>query len=313
MNKSEPAANKLYDLVTQQILSKVILLAAELEFDKKLSNKTTTIEGLAKQCQFNHQAMLRFLRVLEAYEIVEINKDLVSPGSLCEALEEIRGPHLIHGHKIMEFLPNALTTNQECYSNAFGMTFSDMVANDTKELAKLKDWSEKSAHKWLLPALMDQFDFSTFDALVEIGGWGHLKRKFSVMWPDKPSFHVTFDSPLEHHQSIPDKSTTLYVFLRSLLALNDEQIVETLQKLPHSTQTKGLIVDFLIPPKSHPRYQRSTIADINILTCLNGKLRTYDEWEAVVKKAGLKINNFLIVPTKPAYMEPILPLFLMEF
>lgn len=316
MSQEEPAANKLYDLVTQQILSKIILFAAELEFDKIIPEEGITVENLAKKTQLNEVSIFRFLRVLDAYDVVSVKENLVYEGALCAALEEIRGPHLLHGHKIMEHLSYSLKTNQECYSKSFGVTFNELVMNDPKELNKLKGWAEKSAHKWLLPALMHNFDFSEFDTVVEVGGWGHLQKKIASNSSEKSTIFLSFDELLgigANEDSLTFKGRVVFVFLRSLLSQSDLQITNVISSLEKFKDAKVLIVDFLIPPKSHPRYQRSTIADINILTCLDGKLRTYNEWQLLLTQVGAQVDRFDIIEKGSSYIEPILPLFLMQF
>lgn len=109
--------NKLYSLSLSHIVSKAITLAAKIKFDQFLSKNTVYIDEVAKYCHFHPQATYRFLRILDAYEIVEfVDNRQVKAGKLLPYLNRLLSPHFLDSYTFIDDLEFALQNNVECYS-----------------------------------------------------------------------------------------------------------------------------------------------------------------------------------------------------
>jgi hypothetical protein len=306
--------NTVYHYITQHILSKVVVIACEIELDKKLEKNEVFIEDLAQQCDFNPVAFMRFLRVLEAYDIVEIIEDKVRAAKLCYALAHVKGPHLLLGHKIIDKLSFSLKTNEDCYTEVVGQSFSDSVKSSPIETQRLREWADITAAQWLIPAICSHYDFLKFQKICEIGGWGHLVeflgRKSSVI----ETLHIK-----NMEESISEdalKAFEALIFCRSLLSTSDEQAITAITKYSRcmGKNSNLFIIDYFLPEKNHPDYQLCTIADLNVLSFLNGSLRTKRQWENIISKSGLHLDFFMAIDSDQVDDAPssVLPLLILS-
>ena len=327
-------ARKLYSLITQHIASRIVAMACELRFDDVLSDKAISISHFANYFNFNSDAMFRMLRVLETYEIVElIGKNHVKKGNNCEALSTIRGPHLLESFVVMNYLQNTMETNKECYSDAFGKSFYVHMNDNEKIKVELQNWSEQTMEHWLFPAVNNTYDFTLFNRVYELGSDGSFLANLLKQDSKKTGLLLNKSDVIKDAYKIFEKHNVinrtefiakelaehiplggdLYLFCRSLLNYIDEKIVEIITKCQRYIKHKAclLIIDFYLPKIDDPNYELSVIADINILTCLNGKLRTQNEWIKLMHSCNFKKLTFKIVgeETEP---KPVLPMFIIE-
>jgi len=334
--KSNAEAKRLYTLMHYATISKVISKACSLRLDEKISDSPLSIAKLSTELGYSPRAMYRFLRVLEAYDIVKLlNEDEVIKGPLCDFLESIRGPHLLHGYKNLENLEISLISNDECYSTTFGKPFYPHILEDGKLVADLKEWGRASALNWLLPAVTSTYDFSFMHNFCEINSDGFFTGYLLKYYLDCKGFifnkealipkakEVFKEFSIEERVLIYQqnswilpkelvKKNQIFIFFRALINFSSDQLKALLASLTAQLKsgTKILIIDFMLPDKSHEDYQLGTLVDINILTCLGSGLRTKEEWLAACDHP--KFSDIKFLPLKSDEIKLILPAFLME-
>lgn len=309
------AIRNVYSLITQHIVSKVVALAVELKLDKDLLQYgSQTVASLAQKYHFNKSALFRFLRVLDAYGIVDLREEHVFPGPLCEALVHIRSPHLVNGHAVMHYLRDALETNQECYSKAFGKTFYEWASDHPSQKEDLLHWANLSASQWLIPAVLSAYDFSKKGRICSFGEFTDLvdvlKKQYGL-YSTLVSKDIILSSKAERGQL---KSYDLYLFCRTLLNHSDDQILSFIHGCEQWMEegTYLLIIDFFLPDKEDPQYPLCVAADLNILTCLNGRLRSQKKWQYLVKQSNLVLKTFRVISDASSKYSTVLPLFILE-
>jgi hypothetical protein len=107
-------------------------------------------------------------------------------------------------------------------------------------------------------------------------------------------------------EAIP-KEGDLYTICRTLLNWDDEKAVEILNVCADSMHKDAsvLIIDFVLPAKTHPHYLRTTLSDLNLLAIFNSGNRTEDEWTRLVSKSRLALKKVMISDeTIPLANEP---------
>ncbi|MCW5589342.1 MAG: hypothetical protein KIT27_06720 [Legionellales bacterium] len=112
--------HKIYTLALSYVTAKVILLAGEYKLDKLIPSTGISTLELATTLQFNHDALKRFLRVLEAHEIVLISQDRVYCTELTPQLARARSPHLIRAYEAFEEFEFTLKTHEPAWNKKFG-------------------------------------------------------------------------------------------------------------------------------------------------------------------------------------------------
>lgn len=291
---SIPEIKEIYSLINGHTLAKIIMKACELKIDELLHGQSLSMDELSKKLNFHEEAGKRFIRVLDAYEIVKIETDhQVTSGRLSPYLVHIRGPHLMNGYSIVHHLEHALQTNSECYSQHFGKTFSDHLLADANLQSDFNHWGRKTAEEWYIPIILKAYDFSMYASLCEMGQEGYLLTAILNQNGVKKAYLYT--TMLTHHPLHPAITVCdgknlpvcdLYIYFRKLLKLNDDELIKELKDgyTKMYSHAKILIIDFFIPDKNHVDYPLSTIADINVLSCTGGKIRNKAEWLALLQQ-----------------------------
>lgn len=305
----------LFNYILSNITAKVVGLAVALGIDTKLSTKPIAIKTLAAKCSYPEVTFYRFLRALESLHIVKlVGKTKVKAGRLCKDLNLIRTPHFLLSYNYMQNLPYALQNDCECFTKTFGKPMYPFFIANPPMLADFKTWCTKTAVQWL-PELFQLFDFAKYSTIVDLGGGeGYLLGK--ILQKNKKLNGILFDQAAitksapgvlanygvtnrveiisgDFFEAIP-KTGDLYILSRVLVNWSNhdcKKILGTCYKHMPKDATL-LIIDFFIPKKSDPHYQRTTLSDLNILALSNSKLRNKTEWLELLNNTNYKIKKF---------------------
>jgi len=296
-----------------------------------ITSEGVSILELAKHLALNAEALKRFLRVLEAHDIVTIAENKVYRTELTEQLTRVRTPHLTKAYEAFEELEYTLKSHQPAWNKKFGKDFYSTLDQD--ELNQFADWCRESGESWL-NGLFKLYDFSVYRQIVDVaGGQGHFLG--SMLKNNAHQKGTLFDlSAVVQHaekvlnaygcldranivggdffQSVPG-SGDLYVLCRTLLNWSDEDASKILKVCAQSMseEAKLLIVDFMLPPKSHPHYLRTVLNDLNLMVNWNSSSRTKQEWLDLVDKSQLSVIK-TIISDDAMVPEPFAPMILLE-
>lgn len=334
MQNDTEALNRLYLLSLSHIISKAVTLAAKIRLDQYLSIEPVDITVIAKQFNFDPQAMYRFLRLLDIYEIVKLSDNKqVTAGKLLPYLDRILSPHILDSYQFIENLDSTLQNNQACYANTFGLDFYPHLLKNPEKLEQFKIWCTKSAHDWL--SYVDTlYDFTKFNTIVDVGGGeGNFLAKLLAKNPTQQG--ILFDQPNvikqaitifnqyqigarvkaiggDFFQSVPAGGDA-YIICRTLLNWDDTDAVKIINKC-HEVMTSDstlLVIDFVVPQKGHPQYEFGIINDLNLMACVNSTNRTEQEWRNLIEKSAFTLKQ---IYTSPPNMtpKPVLPIIILE-
>ncbi|KAF2642009.1 S-adenosyl-L-methionine-dependent methyltransferase [Massarina eburnea CBS 473.64] len=144
--------------------------------------------------------------------------------------------------------------------------------------------------------------------LVDVaGGEGHDVQAFGRAFPDAPGKLVLEDLPpvIDNIKALdskivrqphdffteqPIKGARAYYVRNIFHDWPNEKCVEIMKQLAAAMEkgySKLLIFEWILPAKGVPLYP--ALLDVNMLTLLNGRERTEDEWSNLLTQAGLKI------------------------
>lgn len=176
-------------------------------------------------------------------------------------------------------------------------------------LAMRADWFEKfDAKSIMLDGAKTDDPESTL--LVDIaGGEGHDVEAFLKAYPDAPGKLVLEDLPpvianikqlddriirqaYDMFAEQPVKGARAYYMRNIYHDWPDAQCVEIMKRIAEA-MTRGysklLIFEWILPAKGVPLYP--ALLDINMISILNGRERTEDDWKELLQAAGLKIRK----------------------
>lgn len=324
---------KLYEYMNSHIVSKAVALAISNRLDERLTDEPISVKDLCTQFNYHYEAGLRWLRALAAFQVVELDESgYVRAGTLSPYLDRLRGPHLVNGHSFMQHMDKSLMTGEACYETQFGKPFYQHLLDEPDLMADMCVWSRKTATEWLLPLANCYYNFSQHPVLHQVGGdfccleflltqnqdcrgvWCQTSEMIEGSQDVTCSSIVRDriqDYPTDIFSNLPNAD--LYLFIRNLLGFSDLNAIKTLQaaKAAGNDGGKIVIIDYVIPDKDHPDYPLATIADLNVLTSVGGRLKDKRSWEILIEKAGFVDMKTIPVPSDQSPVA-LLPLFIME-
>lgn len=326
--------NKLYELAMYHIVSKAISVAAKLKLDTLISEQPVEIEMLARDLNFNERALWRFLRVLDAYDVVELlDNKKVKASKLTPYLSHICSPHIFDSYDCMDGIEYSLQNNAACYAQVFGEEFYPHILAQPDQIKMFTEWCTESMRDWM-SSVFKLYDFTQFKHLVDVGG-GQGQFLATILKENIDSTGILFDQAAVVEQarsvledfavadrvkivagdffhSVP-KGGDVYIICRTLLNWSDEEAIKILN-VCHSAMdpsAKLVIVDFYMPEKTHPHYQRGILSDFNLFALVNSANRTVNEWEELLEKSRFTLCD-VHVSGEAATPEPILPICVIE-
>lgn len=327
MKKNNP--NSLYQIALSHIVYKAVALATTMKLDDRLRTKPISIAKLAKSYGYHPCAMFRFLRLLDAYDVVKvIGTTHVKQGALLCYLKNMRSLHLLQSYAYIDNFEHCLKTNKESFSKTFGKPMYPYLLDHPDVLAEFKAWCTRSAQDWL-PEVFKIYNFAPFSHIVDVGG-GEGYFLAALLQKHKKIRGTLFDQPAvvtEAEELFKRKNVAkrvkivggdffkklpcdgdAYIFCRVLLNWDDEDAKILLNNCHKHMQPGAtlLIIDFVVPPKSHPTYKMVAASDLNMLACANSAFRTKAEWLELIRKTKFKVKHFHVnYDISPKLISPL--------
>lgn len=328
--------NKLYELSYGHVIAKAMHIAMELKLDEViLPNESYDLEALAHHFNFSVDGMRKLFNILDAYYIIQLGKnDQVSATQNTPLLRYLNSPHITLSYKAIDHLQKACQLNQEVFSKTYDNSFFGYLQNKNL-LEQFGKWCTDSAKLWL-PSILEIYDFSSYQSLVDIGGGeGYLlgmilqrhphinaslfdqetiiKGAVKVLQEYGVKNRVSLVSGNFFDQTSIPKNQDGYIICRALLNWSNEDALKIINNCAAAMRpdSKLLIIDFYIPPKDHTHYQRALLSDAVLLSIMSSANRTLPEWLELVNRSSLKVGKVYMQDHSPT-SEPIMPFCVIE-
>lgn len=332
----------LYKLINQHVETKILMLACEIKLDEILGDDWHDIEKISNYYEYNQEAFCRYLKILEAHKIVIITQNRIAIGELGRYLKYARSPHLINSYNLIGNIEYSLRHNKENHSEVYQKSCYEYIASDPTRQENFNSWSSDSLQSWILPTVMNNYNFSNYSCIIEVNGDGYLLQHIiqkkivnnelnvsgqllSPRVKKEKAKSIIAEQKLQEYinvvENYNDINTSadgkgLFIFFRTLLALSPHEVLEKLNYIYDLMPDLGkvLVIDFYIPEKNHEDYILSLIADMNILTCLGGGLRTKKDWQNLVVESKFGSHYKMIESTNNSTngIVPVLPILMLE-
>ncbi|MBW6473518.1 MAG: hypothetical protein K0B14_10365 [Anaerolineaceae bacterium] len=296
----------IYALIKSEVVE-------ELRFDAK------TLDELVYACGLNPDVLFRTLRFAEVIEVItlqdgkyalsDVGKLLLKdvPGSLYYGL-------LLAGsdpwQQAWHNLTYSLTIGENAFEAAMGTPFYDYMNRFQQYGNPYNQWMTIST-KMSANSIVEAYDFSTIMSVCDIGGGqGVLLQTLLEENPHLQGILFDQSSVLETH-ILADLSDRVKVeagnffekvpaadlmILKSVLHnWEDEKALMILNNCREvmSPSSRLLIIEMII---DSPTDQIGAFYDLNMQVLFNGKERTEEEFDGLLKQANLQIKR--IIPTK---------------
>ena len=200
-------------LLTGYWISPCVQVAARLGIADLLAGGAQTAEELAESCGASPEALRRVLRTLAGFGVFSENpnnKFSLNPLAQClrsDAPGSIRSVALVTGEpwmwKSFGNLMHSVKTGDPAFNAEFGMPLFEYFARNP-DTGELFDRSMTELAPQTAGMLIDSYDFSTVDRVVDVGG--NLGRIIEALAREYPKLKgVVFDLP-----EVAERTTTRF-------------------------------------------------------------------------------------------------------
>ncbi len=311
-------AQSMIHLLMSYIPTRVIYVAAKLELADRIGNFGATADELAQKLKVHSGALYRILRALAGLGVLRQDDNgrfIVTPfgETLRKDSPQSVRDYAIYSHEFVyeEFgkIMDSVRTGKPVIENHFEY----LRGNPEQEAIFHAGMSNRARIETV--AIIDAYDFAKCGTIVDVGG-GNGAFLSGILASCEQVSAVLFDQrsaieaakagrggPLPRcefvagnfFKAVPSGGDT-YVLKRVLDDWTDEEVVRILKncRTVMKSETRLLIIDPLIgrPNEQTPGH----LYDITFLVLLNGRVRTEDEYSALLRQAGFRLESS--VPTE---------------
>ncbi|HJQ99032.1 MAG TPA: methyltransferase [Candidatus Polarisedimenticolaceae bacterium] len=309
-------------------VSRMIHAAAELGLADRLAGGPKTADELAGATKSHPRSLYRLMRALAGlgvftqddngrFGLTELGQALrdEAPGHARATILALSGDWF---WKAWEEFSHSIATGRTAMEKVHGMAAFDYLAQHP-DIASNFSKAMVGIHGGEIPALVEAYDFSPFETVVDVGGaTGSLIGAVCGAYPtvkgvlyDMP--HVVKEAPpVLAAKGVADRVKVeggsffervpaggdAYVLSHVIHDWSEEQCLAILRNVKKAMNPGGkvLVVEMVLPEGSE--FHPGKMLDIVMLTIPGGEERTPKEYAALLEKASLRMTR--VVPTASA-------------
>jgi hypothetical protein len=319
-----PPAQMLWGMINSNVLARCVQLIAEYGVADALADRPLTAAEIAVKTGMNADALRRMLRLLAAHEVFTQEGELYRHTPTSELLRTDH-PHSMRSFARMMNLPVMLKSFAELTEAAKtgepAMDFAGFMEYFAAHPEESGIFNQAMADKSrnIIPAVLDAYDFSPFPVIADIGGGrGHLLRGILEQTPAASG--VLFDLPHVIREAAADESARLrlqpgdffadalptadaYLLMEVIHDWNDEDAARILAAVRRAASARArlLIVEAIVSEVPGPDF--SKVLDVIMLAITGGRERTPSEYEALLARAGFRLERTITTPSQYSIIE----------
>ncbi len=332
---NEFAAMPLRRLIVGYRISQALFVAAKLGIADQLSEGPKNVDDLARATGAHALSLYRVLRLLASEGVfAEESRGRFKLTPLAMPLQSgvsgsLSSRALFDGDacnwRAWGNLLHSVTTGAPAFEHTFGVGLFDYLSEHTAVAASFDALMATQTTPWA-HAVLDAYDFSGIDTLVDVGGgYGALLAAILTARPamrgvlyDLPHVIAGAESSLtaagiadrcgvvagDFFESVP-KGGDGYL-LKYILHDWDDSRCETILRNCRDAMTPDgrlLVVEMLIVPGNEPDYAK--FLDLNMLVLTGGRERSEEEYRRLFETAGFTLSRIVATPSELSIMEAV--------
>lgn len=319
-----PLHTQLLQMISGYWVSQCLHVVANLGIADRLGDGAKSCRELATLTQSDEIALYRVLRALASVGVfTETAPQVFALTPLAEYLREdapfsMRATAIMLGSKehyeAWSELPYSVQTGQQAFKHRYGVEIFEYFGQNP-EAAAIFERSMNSFSKPETSAIVEAYDFSGFNTLVDVGG-GYGEMLGTILQRTPTAAGILFDEAyvvdhcaetLNAHgiqarcqaiagnffEFVPSGGDA-YLLKHILHDWDDQSCLKILKNCRAQLPENGkvLVFEALIPPGDQP--SGAKFLDINMLVmCHGGKERTEAEFNALFAQAGLQLSRII--------------------
>ena len=323
---SMPPSLQLIDIATGFMKTQTIYVAAKLGLADLLKDGSKSIDELSSATGAHSLSLYRLLRTLASIGIFIENEDgSFGMTPLATSLQS-DGPMSVRSFVLLvgeQFwwapwgnLEHSVMTGEAAFDRVFGMQVFEYLVKHPEVGNSFNVWMTRLS-EMTDPALMESYDFSTINKVVDIGG-GHGSLLASILKANPTLKGVLFDLPEvveaareidagvaerceiiggDFFESVPAGGDA-YILKQIIHDWNDDLSIKILQNCHKAMAGNGrvLVIDAVIQPGNVPDLNKLIDLQMLILTH-GGRERTEFEFRSLFEAAGFELMNIFSTPS----------------
>jgi hypothetical protein len=319
-----PPAQMLWGMINSNLLARCVQVVAQYGVADALADRPLTAAELAARTGMNADALGRMLRLLTAHGVFTQEENLYRHTPASELLRADH-PHSMRSFAMMMNLPVFLKSfaglTQTAITGKPVMDFAGFMEYFAAHPEESSIFNQAMADKSriIIPAVLDAYDFSPFPVIADIGGGrGHLLR--SILEQTPAASGILFDLPHVIREAAAHESARLrlqpgdffadtlptadaYLLMEVIHDWNDEDAGRILAAVRRAAPAHArlLIVEAVVSEAPGPDF--SKVLDIIMLAVTGGRERTPSEYEALLARAGFRLERTMTTPSQYSIIE----------
>ena len=326
------AAQLLNQVATGYMLSSALQVVLKLGIADRLGTGPRHVSELAKEAGVREDGLYRIVRALASVGVFEEQPPVNGAASRTFALNAAgqmlrTGPGTMRDmglfitsplhFRIYAELMHSVQTGQPAVQKVTGMPVFEYFPTNP-EYSELFNNAMTAFSGVVIPAVLDGYDFSGIDVLVDVAG-GHGQVLTSILQRYQAMRGVLFD--LEHviagaqpllqasgvggrvrtesgdfFKAVPDGDA--YIMKHIIHDWDDEQALVILghirARLAGKPQGRLILIESVLPPDNSPNFGK--LIDLEMMVMPGGRERTAAEFKDLFERAGF--TKMQVVPTK---------------
>jgi precorrin-6B methylase 2 len=314
------AEHRLLELLSGKWITAAITAAAELGLADILADGPLGLAELARRAECHEGALSRLLRVLSGEGLVELRSE--GTWALTPVGEQLQSDRLRDLARFIgapfawapwSQLTTALRTKTSAFQQTHGTGLFEYLDGHPAD-AQLYHCAVDAFTRREARALVEAFDFSGVDTVVDVGGGlGTLLVELAARWPEMRC--ILYDRPAVVEQARTGRTgfdagpmrgrietiagdffagvptgANAYVLKHVVHNWGDDQAIELLARCAEGLAPGGhvLIVESILLPGN--RRDGTPLLDLEMLVlCGSGRERSKPEFRTLLRRAGLKL------------------------
>ncbi|AFZ33266.1 O-demethylpuromycin O-methyltransferase [Gloeocapsa sp. PCC 7428] len=333
-----PPQVKILQMMNAYRLAQSISVAAKLGIADLLT-QPQSVTALAQTTATHEQSLYRLLRVLASFDIFTEDENglfhLTPRGALLQTniSNSLRDYAIVVGEmwhwRMWGGILHSIKTGEPAFDQIFGMEFQEYYQQNP-EVAKNFDGAMVSALAMTDVAILANYDFTSFQRIVDIGagGQGDGKLIASILKNNSSQQGVYFDTPTRIEQverlievtGLSDRTQLVtgdvfqsfppdgdvYIIKNLIHDYDDDRAIAILKNCRQAIATHGklLLIEMVIPPGNEPSLGK--ILDVEALLMSAGAIeRTQEQYQQLLAAAGFQLTNIISSRSPMSIIESV--------
>jgi hypothetical protein len=327
-----PPAVQLFEIATGFMKSQAIYVAAKLGIADLLKERPKKVDELANMTSVHKDSLYRLLRALASIGIFAEKSDgtfaLTSMASVLQSNVPVslRPYVLLLGDKSWwnswGDLLGSVKTGKAAFDHLFGMGYSEYLEKHP-DISEIFNECMTSVSRVNNPAIINNYDFSCFDKIIDVGG-GHGSLLTAILKSFPKLKGILFDQPHVINScngfdlDVSDRCEMIsgdffkevpvggdaYILKQIIHDWNDELSIRILKNCYIAMRENGrlLIIEAVIEPGSTQSINK--FFDLHMLvTAPGGKERDKSEFQSLLNSAGFELSKVIHTPSSFCIIE----------